>query len=197
MGLVLTYPPGATPLDPDEAKALIPRHISTQGQLNEWEHQNILEGQEWAFNRRKKDLLTREFMGLLHKKMFGNTWQWAGTLRRTEKNIGVAPEEIGVRLQELCDDVRAQLKVRSYSMREIAARFHHRLVYIHPFPNGNGRFARLMADLLLVENNEVPFTWGEGDLVAAGELRDRYITALREADARNYQPLFNFMHTSK
>lgn len=195
MGITFAYPPGATPLDPDEAMGLVPRHISTQGQLNEWEHQNILEGQEWAFSRRRKNLLTIEFMQSLHKRMFGNTWRWAGTLRTTEKNIGVAPEHIAVRLKDLCDDVATQLEHRSFPIREIAARFHHRLVHIHPFPNGNGRFARVMTDLLLVENDERPFTWGEGDLVAAGEVRDRYIAALREADARNYQPLFEFVRT--
>ncbi|MGD9596832.1 MAG: mobile mystery protein B [Steroidobacteraceae bacterium] len=193
--MTLADPPAATPLDPDEAKGLLPRHISTQGQLNEWEHQNILEGQEWAFSRRRKNLLTTGFMKSLHKRMFGNTWQWAGTLRTSEKNIGVAPEYIAIRLKELCDDVAAQLENRSFPIREIAARFHHRLVYIHPFPNGNGRFARVMADLLLVENGERPFTWGEGDLVADGAVRDRYIAALREADGRNYQPLFEFVRT--
>jgi len=195
MGLTLTYAPGATPLDPDEAKALVPRHISTQAQLNEWEHQNIIEGQQWALSRKKKNLLTIEFMQSLHEQMFGNTWQWAGTLRRTEKNIGVGPGYIAVRLKELCDEVAAQLGYRSLPIREIAARFHHRLVHIHPFPNGNGRFARVMTDLLLIENDERPFTWGEGDLVAAGEVRERYIAALREADARNYQPLFEFVRT--
>jgi Fic-DOC domain mobile mystery protein B len=194
MGVVLTYAPGATPLDPDEARALVPKHIATHEQLNEWEHQNILEGQQWAFSRRRRNLLSIEFMQALHKRMFGNTWEWAGELRRTEKNIGVAPEHIAVRLKELCDDVATQLERGSYPLREIAARFHHRLVYIHPFPNGNGRFARLMADLLLVEGGGRPFAWGEGDLVGAGEVRDTYINALRAADARDYGPLFEFLN---
>ena len=155
MGLRLTYPLGATPLDPDEAEGLIPRHISTQGQLNEWELQNILEGQQWAFTRRPANLLTIDFMQSLHKRMFGNTWHWAGTLRITEKSIGVAPEFISVRLRDLCDDIGAQQEYRSFPPREIAARFHHRLVFIHPFPNGNGRFSRLMTDLLLEEFGEL------------------------------------------
>jgi len=193
MGVAVSHTQGATPLDPDEARALIPKHISTQGQLNEWEHQNILEGQEWAFSRRRKNLLSTNFMRVLHKRMFGNTWEWAGTLRRTEKNIGVSPDSIAVQLKELCDDVEFQLKHKSYTLHEIAAQFHHRLVYIHPFANGNGRFARLMTDLLLVENGEQPFAWGEGDLIAAGEVRDRYIAALRAADARDYRPLVKFL----
>lgn len=196
MGLRLTYPLGATPLDPDEAEGLIPRHISTQGQLNEWELQNILEGQQWAFTRRPANLLTIDFMQSLHRRMFGNTWHWAGTLRITEKSIGVAPEFISVRLRDLCDDIGAQQEYRSFPPREIAARFHHRLVFIHPFPNGNGRFSRLMTDLLLEEFGEPPFTWGEGDLIADGEVRSRYIAALRAADARDYGPLLNFLSPS-
>jgi Fic-DOC domain mobile mystery protein B len=193
MGIEPTYAPRATPLDPDEAVALIPRHIANQAQLNEWEHQNIVEGADWAWSRKHEDVLSTEFMRTLHKRMFGNSWRWAGALRTTEKNIGVAPEHIAVRLRELCDDARTQLEFRSYPIREIAARFHHRMVQIHPFANGNGRAARLTTDLLLSANGEEPFTWGEGDLVAAGDVRERYIAALRAADARNYAPLFGFL----
>jgi Fic-DOC domain mobile mystery protein B len=193
MGLTLDYPSGATPLDPDEAAALIPRHISTQGQLNEWEHQNIVAGQQWAFSRKRKDLLTIEFMLSLHKKMFGDTWRWAGTFRRTEKSIGVAPEQMAVRLMDLFADVKTQLEYHSYPLAEVATRFHHRLVYIHPFPNGNGRLARMMTDILLVENGAKPFLWGEGDLISEGEVRNRYIAALRAADARDYGPLLEFL----
>lgn len=193
MGLAIADAPGATPLDPDEARALIPKHLSTQGQLNEWEYQNILEGQEWALARRRQGLLSIGFMQTLHRKMFGNTWAWAGELRRTEKNIGVAPEYVASRLAELCRDVEAQLDDGCYPLLEIAARFHHRLTLIHPFPNGNGRFSRLMADLLLIERDVPAFSWGEGDLVAAGEVRDRYIAALRAADGWDYRPLFEFL----
>lgn len=193
MGITLAYPPGSTPLNADELAGLIPSHISTQGQLNEWEHHNIVEGQQWAFSRSRKDLLTIGFMQTLHEWLFGNTWQWAGSIRTTEKNIGVAPEQIAVQLLNLCEDVKTQLEKASYSLDEIAARFHHRLVSIHPFPNGNGRFSRVMSDLLLVENGGTPFTWGDGDLIGDGDVRRRYIAALREADARNYQPLFEFL----
>ena len=196
MGLTPVHATGATPLDPDEVHALIPRHLSTQAQLNEWEHQNILEGQAWAFARRRKQLLSIEFMQALHRRMFGNTWRWAGNLRETEKNSGVAPEHIPVQIRELCREVAVQLELQSYPVREIAARFHHRLVFVHPFPNGNGRFARLMADLLLAGADEPPFTWGESDLIAASDVRARYILALRAADARDYRPLLEFLGCS-
>ena len=186
-------PDGATPLDPDEARALIPSHIATQAELNAWEHDNIVEGERWAFARRRKDLLTEGFLKRLHKRMFGATWKWAGQLRTTEKNIGIAPERIPEAVRLLLLDVAAQLEAHTYPVREIAARLHHRLVQIHPFPNGNGRVARTYADLLLFSQGEERFRWGEGDLVAPGDVRERYIAALRAADARDYGPLLKFL----
>lgn len=142
---------------------------------------------------RSPDVLSIDFMRALHARMLGATWQWAGTLRTTEKNIGVAPEQIAVRLRTLRDDVRYQIEHRAYPVREIAARFHHRLVHVHPFPNGNGRFARLLTDLLLIRHGEEPFRWGDGDLVGAGDVRTRYIEALRGADAGDYALLLRFL----
>lgn len=198
MGVTLEYPAGATPLDPDEAAALIPSHITTQGQLNEWELANFLEGQRWALSPRRlarAELLTADFMQKLHERMFGRTWKWAGTFRKTEKSIGVAPEQIAVRLRDLCDDAKTQIECRSWPLDEIAARFHHRLVAIHPFPNGNGRHSRLMADLLLIKLGAEPFPWGADDLVAEGAARTRYLEALRMADGKDYAALFAFVRS--
>jgi Fic-DOC domain mobile mystery protein B len=188
-----TAPEGATALDPDERRELIPLHVALQSELNAWEHENIVEGERWAFTRRRKDLLTLEFLQKLHWHMFGNTWRWAGRWRTTEKNIGIAPERIPEEVRHLLQDVEAQLEAHSYPLKEIAARLHHRLVLIHPFPNGNGRVARTYADLLLFAHGEERFRWGEGDLVAPGEVRERYIAALRAADARDYGPLLEFL----
>lgn len=195
MGLKLEYPPGATPLDPEEAEGLIPKHIVTQGQLNEWELHNILDGERWAFGRAHRDLLSSEFVRRLHKRMFGETWRWAGTYRNTGKNIGVDSAQIAPMLNDLCADAVAQLAHHSYPLDELAARFHHRLVWIHPFPNGNGRFSRTMADLLLVANGATRFTWGAGDLISESETRQRYLDALRAADAKHYGPLFSFVRS--
>ena len=196
MGLKLVYPEGATPLDPDESAGLIPPHVTTQGQLNEWEQQNILEGERWAFSRRNLNPLSLQFSRDLHKHMFGRTWKWAGRFRTTEKNIGVDPRLIGMKLTELFRDVEAQLDHRSDSIDEIAARFHHRLVSIHPFPNGNGRLSRTMTDLFLNSKGEKEFSWGGGSL-DAGEIRSKYISALRAADDRDYRPLFAFVRSGE
>lgn len=185
------YPVGATPLEPEEIAKLIPTHISTQEELNAWEEKNILVAQQWAF--KQKEILTVLFIKKLHKHMFNKTWKWAGEFRRSEKNIGINWLHIPVKLKELCDDVQYQLDHESYSKDEIVVRFHHRLVWIHPFSNGNGRHARLMADLLIVQQGGVRFSWGMyQDLYKAGMVRQQYIEALRLADQGHYSKLLTF-----
>jgi Fic-DOC domain mobile mystery protein B len=195
VALNLDYPSGATPLDPDEAAGLIPAHIANHGQLNEWEMVNVIEGEHWAFGRRHPDLLDSAFICRLHKRLFGNTWRWAGKFRTTEKNIGVDPLRIQPDLRNLCEDVKTQLEFESYPLDEIAARFSHRLVSIHPFANGNGRLSRTAADLLLVQHGRPRFDWGAGNLIADGDIRQRYLAALRAADARDYEPLLAFVRS--
>jgi Fic-DOC domain mobile mystery protein B len=127
--------------------------------------------------------------------MFGKTWKWAGAFRTKETNPGIDPAGISVELKKLFDDVSYQIEKKSMPLDEIATRFHHRLTQIHPFPNGNGRHARLMTDVLLKENGGEPFDWGNSDLVAADDVRDRYIAALRAADARDPAQLFDFVRS--
>ena len=194
MGLNLDYPPGATPLDPDEAAGLIPGHIATMGQLNDWEAQNIVQAELWLRGRRR-ELLSMEFVRLLHKRMFSETWKWAGKFRNTEKNIGIDPAHISPRTRDFLEDIKVQLQCKSYPLDELAARFHHRLVSIHPFANGNGRHARLMADLLLEEHGAPRFSWGQNSSSDAETVRQQYMAALRAADGKDYQPLFNFVRT--
>ncbi len=195
----LEYAPGATPppLDSDEREGLIPSYITLQSQLNEFEEANILEARGWAYARRRGDPLDREFIRSVHRRMFNKTWRWAGEFRWSEKNVGGAWTDIPVRLFQLTEDVRAQIQYKAYSPHEIAARFHHRLVSIHPFPNGNGRHSRFMADLLLKDLTGEEFTWGRGTLTDAGELRDRYIDALRDADRGDCSALLRFLNISK
>lgn len=189
----LEYAPGATPVNPDEAAGLIPAHVRLQSELNEYEEANILEATEWAFSRRRGDPLEDRFVHTVHRRMFDRTWKWAGTPRRSDKNIGIAWPEIQARLRQMLDDTRAQIEHSAYLPGEIAARYHHRLVAVHIYPNGNGRHGRLMADLLLTQLTGKRFEWGRGSLVAAGEVRARYIAALRAADAGDYRPLLDFL----
>lgn len=128
--------------------------------------------------------------------MFDDTWRWAGQFRDSEKSIGIVPYEITTALMNLFEDVRFQIKNNSYSLDEIAYRFHHRLVAIHPFPNGNGRHARLMTDYLLVRNELPRFTWGNQKLETKSITRECYIEALREADKRDYSKLAAFVRST-
>ena len=191
MAVELDYPPGATPLDADELANLIPGHITAQGELNEWEQLNIAQGEKWA-HRQRKEILDEIFVRRLHRQMFGETWRWAGSFRKSDKNIGVDWLRIGVELKQLLDDARYQIEHSSFPADELAIRFHHRLVAIHPFPNGNGRHARLMADLLVMHLGRPRFTWGSASLVDPNETRQRYIKALQAADARDIAPLLAF-----
>lgn len=195
LGLGDTHAPGATPLDPDEAAGLIPSHIRTQEELNEWEQANVLEAVRWMARARPKEILSEAFVCELHRRMFDRTWKWAGSFRRSDKNIGVDWPQISIRLRELLDDVRFWLEHKTYPLGEVAARFHHRLVSIHPFANGNGRHARQITDVFLRRNGGAPFTWGSGDLFSVGNVRERYIVALRAADGGDYGPLIAFVRT--
>ncbi len=188
--------PGATPLDDEELAGLIPDHVTTRAQLNELEQANIISAQAWINQARIKSVTDREFLLRLHKQMFGSVWQWAGKFRLTEKNIGVAPNQISVGLLNLCHDAETWIEYKTYPLDEIAARFHHRLVAIHLFSNGNGRHARMAADLLLERTlGRPPFTWGSTTLVESGETRTKYINALKSADKNDYEPLLRFVRT--
>jgi Fic-DOC domain mobile mystery protein B len=183
----------ATPLTAEEKKGLIPTYITTRGELNQAEQRNILKAHAWAFQKRR-DVLDVDFLRQLHKRMFGEVWRWAGQLRSTERNIGIDAHRISTELRNLIEDVKAQIEYASYPPDEIAGRFHHRLVAIHPFANGNGRHARLAADLLAMQLGQPVFSWGAAaDLTAAGDLRTSYITALKSADGRDIAPLLAFM----
>ncbi|MFN7389913.1 mobile mystery protein B [Brevundimonas sp.] len=181
----------ATPITPDERAQLIPTYITTRDELNEAEQQNIADADRWAFARRRS-VLDADFLKRLHKRMLGDVWRWAGQFRTTERNIGIEAYRIETELHALLDDVRFWIEHATFPADEIAVRFHHRLVAIHPFPNGNGRHARLSADLLVVQLGGERFRWGRGNLVAIDQLRRSYITALKAADAHDIGPLLAF-----
>jgi Fic-DOC domain mobile mystery protein B len=183
--------PGATPIDPDEAAGLLPRHITTQAELNAWEEANIVTAESWAFRQKKREVLEDGFVRELHRKMFNKTWRWAGTFRSSNQNIGVQWSQISARLHDLLANTRYQMAQHVFPADELAVRFHHQLVWVHPFPNGNGRHARLMADVLIQRLGGTRFSWGWTSL-ASGEARDKYLSALRSADRGDVGPLLKF-----
>jgi len=187
----LDQPENATPLTAEEREGLIPSHVTLRGELNELEQQNILEADIWA-SLRKRDAVNEPFGRNLHKRMFRNVWSWAGTYRTTNKNLGVEAQLILPRLYEAMEQTQYWIDNKTFPSDEIAVRFHHTLVSIHPFPDGNGRWSRLMADILIVKLGEKRFTWGGKSLRAAGEARDAYIDAVKAADKHDFVSLFAF-----
>jgi Fic-DOC domain mobile mystery protein B len=191
----IDYPDGATPLDPDELEGLRFKHVSTRGELDELEQANIDEGLQWLKRQKSPDVLTEGFVCTLHKKLFGKVWKWAGTFRRTEKNIGIDPIQIAIQLRQLLDDTCYWIEHETFPPIELAVRFHHRLVLIHPFPNGNGRHSRIMADAVLTKLMDEPaIDWAGGyQLEKLNIRRDEYIKALRLADAHDFSALLKFV----
>ncbi|WP_312398374.1 mobile mystery protein B [Chryseobacterium sp.] len=195
MGLDFEYNPGQTPLDPEEIDGLLIDTISTRGELDEFEQQNIEEAIQWVLTRRFKpdQILTEAFICQLHKRMYGDVWSWAGQFRNTEKNIGIARWRIGPELRTLLDDTLYWVENNTYPPEEIALRFKHRIVSIHCFPNGNGRHSRLMADIIIDKIfKQNVFSWGAANLVQQGETRVTYLQAVRAADAGDITPLIIF-----
>lgn len=180
-----------TPLTAEEREQLIPSYITLRHELNEAEQVNIGEALRWAYAR-KRDVLDQDFLSAFHKRMFGDVWQWAGQYRTTARNIGVDAYRIAMEVRQVIDDTRYWVENKTYSADEIAVRFSHRLVAIHPFPNGNGRFSRLIGDLMAHQLGRPAFTWGRANLVDAGETRARYVEALRAADNHDIDPLLLF-----
>jgi Fic-DOC domain mobile mystery protein B len=189
---IFDFDEDATPLADEEKDGLIPSWITFRHELNEVEQANIAQGALWASRQRSRHLLDEAFLRNLHKRMLGEVWIWAGDYRTTERNIGVPAWKIRMELKILLDDARLWVEQAMFDPDELAVRFHHRLVAIHPFPNGNGRHARLMADLLVMRLGRPRFTWGSASLLKAREIRTRYVTALRQADAHDITALLAF-----
>lgn len=190
-------PSGSTPLTEDEKEGLIPSAITSRSELNEAEQANILQASIWLDRSRMNmdQLLTAKQLKTIHGRMFGLVWKWATKFRKTGKNIGVDWWDISTQLDSLCADTRMQVADTSESRwlnDEIAIRFHHRLVQIHPFVNGNGRHARLVTDKLLKLLGEEEFTWGSATIGEDGDARRNYIQALQAADNHDFTALLKF-----
>lgn len=195
MGLTIEYRDGQTPLDEEEKQGLRIPTITTREALDEFEQLNIEKAIQWTLGKKlyPEQLFSEVYIKNLHKQMFGQVWKWAGTFRTSEKNIGIKSYLISTSLKQLLDDAIFWYKNNSYNSEELAVRFKHRLVSIHCFANGNGRHARLMADLILEKlYGERFFTWGNTSLVNATEARTTYIKAIKMADKNEIQPLIAF-----
>jgi Fic-DOC domain mobile mystery protein B len=182
-----------TPFRPEEPADLIPS-LATREELNEWERDNILHARQWAFADRqlfRLDPIREEYIRELHRRMFDQTWKWAGTYRKTHKNLGVPIGEIRERLTQLLGHVAYWLKNKTYDVDECCVRFHYELVVIRAFPDGHRRQARLIADVLAAKYGRPAFSWGK-DLMVPGKARNEYLSALQKADQGQITPLLKF-----
>lgn len=189
-------PAGATPLTEEDLGGLIPHFVATRADLNQVEFENIGKAVPWAERQARRGpetVLSYAFMIALHRRMFGDVWRWAGAHRQRETNIGVSPHLVASESQMRLDDALFWHTGSVFPPDELAARIHCRLVSVHPFPNGNGRCTRLMADLYLTSIGTRPFTWGGADLDTDGSSRAAYIAALvKAATTGDYADLIRF-----
>jgi len=177
-------PLGATPLTVEDREGLIPEHITTREELNALEFANInevylkyLAGKPSA----TKAPFTVEWLRKVHREMFGQIWKWAGQFRRRDLNVGVQVHHIASELKKFESDLKVWER-HKHGVLEIAAKIHHRLVWIHPFRNGNGRWARLASNIYLKREDERLTSWPEKELFIGGGFRKKYIQALQKAD---------------
>jgi Fic-DOC domain mobile mystery protein B len=196
MALTGAHAPGATPLTAEDLQGLKIPSVKTHGELNEVEAANIIRGQEWALRARGArlpDMLADAFVQRLHAAMFGEVWKWAGQYRQHDTNSGVPAHAIRPELRQVYDEARGWLEYKSYQPDEFAVRLHYRVVTVHPFPNGNGRHARMLAHLLMVRHFDMePLQWGGSLLRGADANRKAYLDALIAADRRDFAPLLAF-----
>lgn len=122
----------------------------------------------------------------LHKEMFYDVWEWAGTVRKTELSLGVDKNQIFVQLRCLCDDIKYWENNKTFDIYEIAARIHYNAVRIHPFPNGNGRWSRMLSNIYLVQNGLNPVKWQENELAKDNPIRTYYIDCIKKADKGDF-----------
>jgi Fic-DOC domain mobile mystery protein B len=187
---------GQTKLTAEECRGLKPSYISFRHELNQVEQENIARARQSLFGaRRPRDplgLVDQGFICATHRKMYGDVWDWAGSFRQSDRNIGVDFYKIHTEMRMFIDDVRYWVEHQTYASDELAVRFHHRLVWIHPFPNGNGRLSRLMGDLLVTKLGQPAFSWGSLHLTDANSMRASYVAALQQADQGDLGPLITF-----
>ena len=181
---------GQTPLPHDELAALLPEVVVVLGEP-------ITRAAVYDLEQGLQDRVTDELMPAaidgslpldallndyfvrdLHARLFGPVWKWAGRWRRTEVNIGVAPERIAVELRNALDAIAYRWDhTDDWTPRQLGIVVHAETVRIHPFVDGNGRTTRLLADLVFAavqDPTEVQYEW---DLEKA-----RYIELLRAYD---------------
>ena len=189
---------GSTPLDHDQIIGIRFSHLTTMGELDELEDVNIQNGLEWLNRQKTDDYLSIDFICKLHEKLFSDVWKWAGKFRTAEVNISkYRPYDVGPQLKNFFEDAKLWITSGQMSWDEISAEMHHRLVTIHPFPNGNGRTTRIYTEYVQKRNNQEVTSWNAALAHHPKERRESYIKALRVADKGDFTLLIEFMKEKK
>jgi len=187
--------PGGDDITAEEQSRLLPS-LSTRAQLNEIESMAINAARVWAMRPpvlRRADILTESCARDLHRRMFGGVWRGAGVYRSAPHIPGWEPGQISGGVRMFLDDAEGWLRFSTYPVHESAARLHHRLVAVRPWASGNGRHARLLADIVVASHGEEPLTWGQqSGLAGPGQARSRYLDAIKAADSGDVGPLLEF-----
>lgn len=195
MSLFFKTRDGQTPIDTSIIKELKYKHISDMTELYELESENIAHAIVWCHST-NKDPLDYIVWIELHKHMLKDVWKFAGTLRIVElANTDFhSPFDIRPALRELEQDLKTWIKFKTHPPKEMMAIFHERLLTIHPFRDGNGRWSRVLTEFVCSRLEiEIP-TWGSRTIVEDKERRDTYITAVKEARHKlNYEKLMAIM----
>jgi Fic-DOC domain mobile mystery protein B len=183
------------PISAGERNRLLPS-LSTRAQLEEIERRQINAARVWAMRRAvlsRGDLMTENFARELHRRMFGGIWRGAGRFRTAKLDRGWEPRQIPEGVRMFLDDAEGWLRYSTYSVHEAALRLHVRLIAIHPWFNGNGRHARLVADIVVAANDAKPLAWGSASArPGRGDARARYIEAMDAAASGDIEPLLEF-----
>jgi Fic-DOC domain mobile mystery protein B len=188
---------GQTPLD--DLSGLKSKLIRTQADLNAAEAENIRRAMVRYFvgslprRARSFDIAN---LKRIHLEMFGLVWKWAGVFRVTQTNIGSAPHLIEQDLHNLLENAKTW-KESGLSDSERIARFHHGAVLIHPFPNGNGRWARMITNIALRQEGHPIIMWPETTLGGVSAIRAQYLASLRSADRGEFSSLMELIESCR
>lgn len=181
---------GETPIDLSYLKD---KSIRTRTELNIIEAKNILKAFErYLLGKPSKKLAPFDlnWFQQLHKEMFGDVWEYAGNFRQEDKNIGIKWQNVISEMYQLEQDIVFWQENETYDVLERSVRLHHKAVYIHPFDGGNGRWARLLGNIYLRQNDHPLVKWPEETIGTEESIaREAYLSAVMRADTGDFSEL--------
>jgi fido (protein-threonine AMPylation protein) len=186
--------PGETPIDPSGLRSPYKKWVKTRRQLAQPEAENIRKATLKYLTGKltcRKAPFDVAWMLRLHHEMLGDVWQWAGQTRRTGCQFGVDWQQIEMQLYGTVEDL--EIWQESMDLLEQSTNLHFRGVWIHPFQDGNGRWARLLANIWLRLNGEPIVEWPAEVSGIESRIRQEYLDCIRHAIDGEMGPLIK-MH---